>query len=543
MVRLSCFSLAAGLFSSVYGVEVPSDTPVSSLLATAQGYLSRGQTADALAYYDAAVARDPSNYLTFFKRGATYLSLGRTGPATDDFEKVLSLKPGFEGAHVQLGKIKARGGEWDGAREQYLLAKRKADAEEMAQLTEAEGSSSLAEAAAAQANWPECVHHADIAIQVASRSLHLRELRSRCRFEAGMIAGGISDLMHVLQMKPGDTSPHVRISATQFFALGEREEGLNQIRKCLISDQDSKVCRRLLREEKAIDKTIKAVESALERKQPATAAKQLVPSGDNDGLIKEVKDAVEALRTDGTIPATAGNALVSQVVGLACQAYYVVSRRNPPHELLTFRITNTPSQMKKADKAKLYCDEALQLDENSVYGLLQRARTQTDAEEFEAAINTLNKVKEASQDQEVHQTVNGLLQEAQVALKRSKTKDYYKVLGVAADADERQIKSAYRKLTKVHHPDKAAKQGLTKEEAERKMQAINEAYEVLSNPELRARFDRGDDPNSHEQQNPFQQGGNPFGGGRPFMFQQGGRGGGGSQHFQFQFGGGFPFGH
>lgn len=199
--------------------------------------------------------------------------------------------------------------------------------------------------------------------------------------------------------------------------------------------------------------------------------------------------------------------------------------------------------MKKADKAKVYCEEAIQLDENSLYGLLHRARVQTEAEEFEPAINTLNKAKEATQDEEAHKMINPLLQEAQVALKRSKIKDYYKVLGLARDADERQIKAAYRKLTKIHHPDKAAKQGLTKEEAEKKMQAINEAYEVLSTPELKERFDRGDDPNSHEQQNPFQQGGPFGGGGRPFMFQQGGPGGG-SQHFQFQFGGnGFPFGH
>lgn len=200
--------------------------------------------------------------------------------------------------------------------------------------------------------------------------------------------------------------------------------------------------------------------------------------------------------------------------------------------------------MKKADKAKLYCDESLQLDETSLYGLLHRARVQTEAEEYEPAMNTLNKAKELHPDEEIHKLINPLLQEAQVALKRSKTKDYYKVLGVAQDADERQIKAAYRKLTKVHHPDKAAKQGLTKEHAEKKMQSINEAYEVLSDPELRARFDRGDDPNSHEQQgNPFQQGG-PFGGGgggRPFMFQQG-AGGGSQQQFQFQFGGGFPFG-
>lgn len=133
------------------------------------------------------------------------------------------------------------------------------------------------------------------------------------------------------------------------------------------------------------------------------------------------------------------------------------------------------------------------------------------------------------------------MQHAQTELRRSKTKDYYKVLGLARDADELQIKSAYRKLVKIHHPDKAHKQGITKEDAEKKMAAVNEAYEVLSDPELKQRFDQGDDPNDHEQQrqHPFQ--GSPFQGGHPFGH------GGGQQQFSFKFGGGgggggFPFG-
>ena len=69
------------------------------------------------------------------------------------------------------------------------------------------------------------------------------------------------------------------------------------------------------------------------------------------------------------------------------------------------------------------------------------------------------------------------------------------------------------------------------------MASINEAYEVLGDPELRARFDRGDDPNNPEQQGqPFH--GSPFGqgpDGQQFFFRQGG--GGGSQ-FKFQAGGG-----
>jgi DnaJ family protein C protein 3 len=191
------------------------------------------------------------------------------------------------------------------------------------------------------------------------------------------------------------------------------------------------------------------------------------------------------------------------------------------------------SQATHKDAAK-YCTEALELDPNSFWGLLHRGKTLLKQEEFEASIQALEKAGEARPDK--REKVNGILNKARIALKRSQTKDYYKVIGVPSDADERQIKSAYRKATKKYHPDKAAAQGLNKEEAEKKMASINEAYEVLSDPELRARFDRGDDPNSQESGNPFQ--GNPFGGhgGNPFMFQQGG--GGGQGGFKFHFGGG-----
>lgn len=182
-------------------------------------------------------------------------------------------------------------------------------------------------------------------------------------------------------------------------------------------------------------------------------------------------------------------------------------------------------------KAEQYCRESLELDENSFYGLLFRAKESKDAEDYESAVRILEKASEVAPSKK--SIVEPLLREAQQDLRRSKTKDYYKVLGVARDADERQIKSAYRKLSKQHHPDKAHKQGLTKEAAEKKMQAINEAYEVLSDPELRARFDRGDDPNSQERQgHPFQQGG-----GSPFFHH-----GAGGQQFHFKFGGGSPFG-
>lgn len=64
--------------------------------------------------------------------------------------------------------------------------------------------------------------------------------------------------------------------------------------------------------------------------------------------------------------------------------------------------------------------------------------------------------------------------------------DPYQVLGVPRDASPEAIKQAYRRLARQHHPD--ANRG--KPEAEEKFKEINAAYEILSDPEKRARFDR-----------------------------------------------------
>jgi len=66
------------------------------------------------------------------------------------------------------------------------------------------------------------------------------------------------------------------------------------------------------------------------------------------------------------------------------------------------------------------------------------------------------------------------------------TVDYYEILGVARDASGDEIKQAYRRLARTHHPDVSR----DKSEAEHRFKAINEAYEVLSDPNKRAQYDR-----------------------------------------------------
>jgi len=77
--------------------------------------------------------------------------------------------------------------------------------------------------------------------------------------------------------------------------------------------------------------------------------------------------------------------------------------------------------------------------------------------------------------------------------------DHYQTLGVSPQADQKEIKTAYRKLAGKHHPDKGGDQ--------EEFKKVQKAYETLSDPQKRQQYDNP---------NPFGQGQNPFGDGSPF---------------------------
>ncbi len=104
-------------------------------------------------------------------------------------------------------------------------------------------------------------------------------------------------------------------------------------------------------------------------------------------------------------------------------------------------------------------------------------------------------------------------------------RDYYEVLGVSKDASDDEIKKAYRKLAIKYHPDKNPGD----KEAEAKFKEVNEAHDVLSDKQKRARYDQfGHAGVGGASGNPFA-GGNPFGEGGNFNFN--------GQTFNFDFGG------
>src|SRR5258708_423341 len=106
-------------------------------------------------------------------------------------------------------------------------------------------------------------------------------------------------------------------------------------------------------------------------------------------------------------------------------------------------------------------------------------------------------------------------------------RDPYAILGVAKTASEAEVKSAYRKLAKKHHPDQNAKDPKAKE----KFAELNSAYEILGDKKKRVQFDAGEidaDGKPKFQGFPgFGQGGArqaPGDGSRTFRWQTGGPG-------------------
>ena len=92
-------------------------------------------------------------------------------------------------------------------------------------------------------------------------------------------------------------------------------------------------------------------------------------------------------------------------------------------------------------------------------------------------------------------------------------KDYYQILGVDRNASEDEISKAFKKLALQYHPDRwVGKSEKEQKEAEEKFKDINEAYQVLSDTDKRARYDNpmSDEPGG------FEGGFNPFGGYNPF---------------------------
>ena len=121
------------------------------------------------------------------------------------------------------------------------------------------------------------------------------------------------------------------------------------------------------------------------------------------------------------------------------------------------------------------CTRALELDPCYIKARKTKARALGESGDWEDAIREFKLVAESNPGEA---NIAKDIRWAELELKKSRRKDYYKILGVNKDANEHEIKRAYRKLAIIHHPDKNPDNA----EAAEKFKEISEAYEVSTCP-------------------------------------------------------------
>lgn len=134
------------------------------------------------------------------------------------------------------------------------------------------------------------------------------------------------------------------------------------------------------------------------------------------------------------------------------------------------------NQLKDYSSAIEDCEQAIKLDSSYVKAKKTKANSLGLAGNWEEAVREL---KALAEKEPQDATLAKDIRKAEMELKKSKRKDYYKIVGVEKDADDNQIKKAYRKAAIIHHPDKNPDD----ENAAERFKDLSEAYECLSDPE------------------------------------------------------------
>ncbi|XP_070539398.1 dnaJ homolog subfamily C member 3-like [Ptychodera flava] len=461
------------------GVEgKASKKDVEQHLELGKQLLAAGQLADALSHYNAAIEGDPENYQSYFRRATVYLAMGKSKFALPDLDKCIKLKPDFTGARSNRASVLLKQGKLDEAKADYkaILDVNPKDEDAKAKfdlIGPLKENILYANQLIEQGQKENAIQYLSVVIEHCPWNIDLRNKRADAYIHSGQPRKAIDDIRPAAKMVPDNTEAFYKLS-TLHYSLGDLEESLIAIRDCLKLDPDHKQCFPQYKKAKKLNKQFESAQEFMNQQNY------------DDAILK-----LEAtLKTETEVPAF--------------------------RERANQKICTCLSKNKDAERALVVCSEILENDENNLDALCDRAEAYIANEQYEEAINDYQRAKDVEDNQ---RTKEGL-ERAQKLLKQSKKRDYYKILGVPRNARKREITKAYRKLAQQWHPDNFINEE-EKKAAETKFIDIAAAKEVLTDPEMRKRFDSGEDPLDPEQQqqshqhhwghfNPFASGGGPF---------------------------------
>jgi DnaJ family protein C protein 7 len=427
-----------------------------------------------IANQSAAIEADPKNATYYSNRAAAYISANRFYDAMGDCKMADELDPDNMKILLRLGRVYTSLGRPDEAVQVYNqinatvkdkqpalnMQKHLRMAEETARK---EGSGSMVIYALNEAekglgvnvdkprNW-----------QLMRGEAHLRMGNPNALGEAQNVA------MSLLRNNNQDPDALV-LRGRILYAQGENDKAVQHFRQALSCDPDFKAAVKYLR----------------------------------------MVQKLERMKQEGNAAFKAGR--YQEAIDLYSQAVEVdPSNKNTNSKIYQNRAL-CHTRQKSWRQAIADAEKALELDPSYTKARKTRAKALGESGNWEEAVRDLKAIAEENPSEP---NIAKDIREAEMELKKSKRKDYYKILGLQKDATETEIKKAYRKLAIVHHPDKNPDDA----DAADRFKEIQEAHETLSDAQKRERYDSGADlvdPNDM-----FGGGGGGMGGG------MGGMGGG-----------------
>ena len=487
---------ALALCLPVVASAQPSKREISKLRSKADSEFVSGKrngVKNALKLLNKVCKLEPDNHQNFYKRYRVYLRLKKQEKALSDLRKAVKVKPTFTSGWVQQGKLLLKMGrceEAESALRQALTIdnSNKAARKEIGPAGECANQLRAAEKAEKRQDFVKAEEHLTKAMEHTNSAAALFLQRAQVRLKLRKYWEVLADSGKALKLEEGNLDA-LYVRAGAYYRLGDHEMALRHQREGL----------RLAPEHKAIKgayRILKKITKGWDRAQKY----------ENEGRHSE-----------------------------AAEEYRSCAAIDPSHDEFNKKAWTASCRVhvglgvSGVQAAREACDSALRIDGGFLDAQIQKAKTYALEEDWEQCVREWTRAKELVEQGTRNNEVEEGLQKAQAALKQSKEKDYYKILGVRRDASKREIKSAYRKLALKWHPDKwVGEKGENgkAEKAAKMFQDIGEASEVLGDDEKRGKFDRGEEVFENQGGGGGQRGGFPQG----FPF-----GGGGGQQFHFKF--------
>lgn len=438
--------------------------------------------------YSRAIELDPEEPAYYYNRAAANIMIRGYDSALDDAKKAISIDPSVAKYHLRAAKCYLSLGRQSDALRNYnrvleLDPQNRTALQEVQHLTQVDRLKDQAKDAFETGHYNNCVSSVDRALALSPSSDVLLLLKAEALLKLGRSGESDRITMGMLRENKNNTGAlHMR--GLSLYNTGDLEKAQLHFKQALRGDPDYARSRQML----------KVVKDVVRAKQQGNDA---FKSGD-------YKVAVEFYST-----------------GLD------LAKDNDPFcAKLHYNRALCLSRQGEVDAAIDDCQRVLELDESHAKARLKLASLYMDSERYEDAIKIY---KDALEQDSSNRDLRQKLKNAELELKKSKRKDYYKILGITdKSANERDIKKAYRKSAMAVHPDRVQGEE-AKADAEVKFKEVGEAYAILSDPQKKARYDRGDDLED------IQGGGGMPGGFDPSdlfaqMFAGGGGGGFGGGH-------------